>query len=262
MAETHTLYENFVLENKITDLMNTKLDIRSLFTVDDSLTQAAGLKKTINKYTYTGEVEKLNKGAKNTKKGAVTFVPKEYEVERYQQTYVYNDMEVMQDPMIIDVASKGAAEVMVNEIKDEYFVELAKISNKHEYDGALTYEAVVDGLAKIGCETEEDLFLMMGLDCKAEIRKDPDFITSKQGEILYTGQFGSVAGLPVCFSKKVPAGTCYITNKEAITFFVKKEGTVEQDRDIETKDNTVVYERHGVIALTDESKSIILTKTA
>ncbi|MCI9597361.1 MAG: hypothetical protein HFE75_08710 [Firmicutes bacterium] len=262
MATAHTLYDNFVLENKITDLMNTKLDIRSLFTVDNSLTQAAGLRKTVNKYTYTGEVEKLAKGAKNTKRGKVTFVPTHYDVERYQQTYDYNDMDVMQDPMIVDVASRGAAEVMVNEIKTQYFTELAKISNSFQYDSALNYDAVVDALAAIGEEVEDGMFLMLGLDGKQQIRKDPDFKASRQGEILYTGQFGTISGLPVCFSKLMPKDTSYITKKDAITFFVKKEGSVEQDRDIETKDNTVVYERHGLIALTDDTKSIKLTKKA
>ena len=58
----HTLYENFVLENKMTDLVNTQLDVNSLFTIDNSLVGAAGLKKVINKYTYTAQVEKLAKG--------------------------------------------------------------------------------------------------------------------------------------------------------------------------------------------------------
>ena len=43
-------------------------------------------------------------------------------------------------------------------------------------------------------------------------------------------------------------------------FLVKKEGSVEQDRDIETKQNTVVYERHGLIALVDETKSVKITE--
>lgn len=262
MATTHTLYSNFVLENKITDLMNTMLDIRSLFTVDNSLTQAAGLRKTVNKYTYTGKVEKLAKGAKNTTMGQVGFTATHYDVNRYQQTYDYNDMDVMQDPMIVDVASRGAAQIMVNQIKEEYFTELAKISNSMEYETALTYDTVVDALATIGEESEDGMFLMMGLDCKAEIRKDPDFKSSRQGEILYTGQFGTIAGIPVCFSKLMPKGTCYITKKDAITFFVKKEGSVEQERDPQTKDNIVVYDRHGVIALTDDTKSIKLTKKA
>lgn len=256
-----TGYENFIIENKMTDLVNSELNVRSLMTIDYSLAEAAGLKKVINKYTYTGKVEKLAKGAKNTTKGSVTFTPNTYTVNRYQQTYVYNDMDVMQDPYLIDVASKGASVLMANEIKEEYFTELAKISNSSEYT-EFNYAAIVDALATIDKEVETDMFVIMGNDLRAAIRKDADFIASKQGEILYTGQFGTICGLPVLFSKLVPEGTAYITKKDAVKFFVKKEGSVEQDRDIESKDNTVVYERHGVMALVDDTYSIKMTQTA
>ena len=259
MATLGTGYENFVLENKMTDLTNTILEAKSLMTIDYSLSEAAGLKKTINKYTYSGAVEKLAKGAKNTTVGGVTFKPSTYTVERYQQTYKYNDMDIMQDPYLIDVASNGAATLMANEIKTEYFTELAKISNKSTYT-AFNYSTIVDALATINKEVEDGMFIIMGNDLRATIRKDSDFIASKQGEILYTGQFGTICGLPVLFSKLVPAGTCYITNKDAVKFFVKREGSIEKDRDIETKDNTVVYERHGVMALVDDTYSIIMSK--
>ena len=252
-------YANFVLENKMTDLVNTNLDVNSLFTVDNSLATEAGLKKVINKYTYNGTVEKLAKGAKNSATGAVTFVPAEYTVERYQQTFKYNDMDVMQDPYILDVATTGAATVMANDIRAQYFAELAKIGNTKEYD-ELTYDVIVDALLAIGREVESDTFAVMGLDGKAAIRHDNDYKASRQGEILYTGQFGTIAGIPCLFSKLVPAGDVYVTTKEAVKFFVKKDGSVEQDRDIETKDNTVVYERHGVMALVDETKSVRLHK--
>jgi len=253
-----TGYENIVIENKMTDLVNTKANINSLYTVDNSLATAAGLKKVVNKYVYTGKVEKLAKGAKNTTKGSVTFDPVEYEVERYQQTFTYNDVDVMQDPYVLDVATKGAADLMANEIREEYFAELAKISNKATAT-VFNYDAVVDALATVGKEIEDDLFLVMGLDSKAAIRKDADYKASKQGEILYTGQFGDICGVPCVCSKLVPAGKVYITAKDQVKFFVKKDGSVEQDRDIESKDNTVVYERHGLMALVDETKSIELT---
>lgn len=255
-------YANKVIENKMTDLVNTTINVNSLFTTDTSLTTEAGLAKVINKYTYTGKVEKLAKGAKNSTKGSVGFTPKEYTVERYQQTYTYNDVDVMQDPYVLDVASKGASDLMANEIRTEYFEALAGISNTNANAvNALTYDAVVDALAEIGKEVESDMFLVMGLDSKAAIRKDADYKVSKQGEILYTGQFGDICGVPCVCSKLVPANTVYITAKDQVKFFVKKDGTVEQDRDIETKDNTVVYERHGVMALVDETKSYKLTIT-
>ena len=255
------LYDNFVLENKMTDLVNTNLSVNSLFTTDTSLESEAGLKKVVNKYTYSGAVEKLAKGAKNTTKGSVALVPTEYTVERYQQTFEYNDMDVMQDPYVLDVLTTGAAETMANHIRTQYFGELAKITNTATYT-ALSYDTIVDALQQIGREVESDQFIIMGLDGKAAIRKDADFKASRQGEILYTGQFGDICGVPCLFSKLVPADTVYVTAKDQVKFFVKKAGTIEQDRDIETKDNTVVYERHGLIALVADTKSVKLTKGA
>lgn len=261
MATTHALYTNQVLENQMTDLVNTKLEVNSLFTIDNSLSTEAGLKKVINKYTYTGAVEKLAKGAKNTTKGAVTYTTSEYDIERYQQTFDYNDMDVMQDPYILDVATNGAATIMSNHIREQYFAELAKISNSHEYT-AFGYDAVVDALATLNREVESDMFIVMGNDLRAAVRKDPDYKASRQGEILYTGQFGDINGLPCLFSKLVPAGVAFVTSKDQVKLFVKKDGSVEQDRDIETKDNTVVYDRYGVMALVDETKSIKLVAKA
>lgn len=260
----HTLYSNFVLENKITDLLNTKLDVRSLMTIDNSLVESAGLTKTVNKYTYSGSVETLAKGAKNadSTKGQVTYTATSYNVARYQHTFVYNDMDIMKDPTFIDVATEGASKTMSNKIRSEYFTELAKISNSTTFakNGSFSYDTVVDALAEIGCEAEEDTFIIMGTNMKKMIRKDDDFKASRQGDILYTGQFGSIAGVPCLFSKLVPTDTAYVTKKDAVKFFVKREGTIEQDRDIETKDNTVVYTRHGLIALVNDTESVKITR--
>jgi hypothetical protein len=257
----HELFTNQVIENKMTDLVNTQLDVNALFTRDDSLSTEAGLKKVINKYTYenVGGVEELAKGAKNSKIGKVTFVGNEYEIKRYQQTFDYNDMDVMQDPYILDVATTGAATLMANHMRDTYIAELRKISKEQPY-ADFTYETVVDALAAIGKEVEAGMFLIMGTDLRAAVRKDPDYKASKLGEILYTGQFGDMAGIPCLFSNLCAEGEAFITTKDAVKLFVKKDGSVEQDRDIETKDNTVVYDRYGVMALVDDTKSIKFVK--
>lgn len=252
------LYDNVVVENKITETVNSLLDVNSLMTLDTTLTTDAGLTKKIHKYTYTGHVEQLAKGAKNTQFGEIAMAESEYTVKRYQQTYKFNDIDVMTDPYIQDVFADGAAKAMANEIRTEYFTELAKISKHVDVTTALTYDAVVDALQQVGVEDEDNLFLIMGGDGKAAIRKDNDFINSRMGEILYSGQFGTICGVPCVFSKLVPAKTVYATKKDAVKFFVKREGSVEQDRDIEAKDNTVVYERHGLIALVDDTESCII----
>lgn len=251
-------YDNFVLENKMTDLVNTNLDTHALFVTDTSLENVDGLQKVINKYTYVGAVEKLAKGAKNTTRGGNTMTSTTYTVERYQQTFDYNDEDVMKDSFYLDTLTTGAATLMSNHIKEQYFGELAKISNTFAAE-VFNYDAVVDALAQIGREVESDQVIVMGIDAKAAIRKDADYKSAHMGEILFNGQIGSICGVPIVCSKLVPAKTVYVTARDAVKFFVKKNGTVEQDRDIETKDNTVVYERYGVMALVDETKSVKIT---
>lgn len=255
------LYENFILENKITNLLNTKLQTRSFMTVDESLTQEAGMIKRINTYTYTGKVEKLAKGAKNSTRGAVTFVPKDYKVALAQQVFDYFDEEVMQDPTVVDVAMDGSATLMVNDLNEEFFAELKKATLVHQIVGSLKYDDVVDAIAKMNIETEEGLFLIIGTDLKAEVRKDDDFKSAKLGEILFNGQIGDISGVPVVVSVLCGAGEAFLANKEAVTCFIKKDSEVEQARDGEARKNTVILRKVNLVALTNATKVVKLSKT-
>ncbi|MCQ2423672.1 MAG: hypothetical protein MJ088_02095 [Clostridia bacterium] len=258
---SNTVYSNTVLESKMTELLNSRLEVRALMDVDDSLGEGAGLSKVINRYTYTGKVEQLASGASNSVCGSVSFTPESYTVKRYQQTFRYNDTEAMKDPYLVDAALAGAADVMASQIKSEYFAELAKIKQRYHYTGsAMSYTDVVDALSMLGREVEDDMFIIMSAEARAAIRKDADFCAARQGEIVYSGQFGTLCGIPVLFSRLVPANCAIITDHSAVKFFVKKEASLEQDRNIETKENTIVYERHGVIALVDDTSSVIIGK--
>ena len=52
----NVVYENFILENKFKDILETKLDSIKFMTVDTDLQGVEGMKKTINTYTYEGAV--------------------------------------------------------------------------------------------------------------------------------------------------------------------------------------------------------------
>ena len=66
--------------------------------------------------------------------------------------------------------------------------------------------------------------------------------------------------MPVAFSKKVPANTAYLATKEAVTCFIKKQNEVEQDRDKEKRINTVITRKVALVALTDATKAVKITK--
>lgn len=255
------VFDNKVLENKLTDILETKLDTVKLMTVDTDLEHNAGMKKVVNTYTYEGAVEAVAEGQANTKKGKVTFTEKEYVVQVKQQEFEYTDEQYMKDPMVLEVGLKGSATEMVNDMNNDFFVEIAKTTTLHTYQGPLNYDHVVDAIEKMTLEDETGLFLLIGTDSKAMLRKDPDFKAAKLGEILYSGQIGNICGVPVIVSKKVPKNTQYLATKEAVTLFTKKKSEVEQDRVKNKRINIIIPRKVGVVALTDATKAVKMTST-
>lgn len=258
----HTVYENFILESRLNDLLNTKLNTRSLMKVDTDLTEDAGMKKVVNVYDYDGVVQDVAMGEGNTQKGKVTFLPREYVVKVSQQTFEYYDEQAMQDPKIVDMGIQGGSQVMVNDLNSKFFAELKKATLNHEYPKAqdLSYDAVVDALDLINLEEEDNLVLIIGTDSRTAIRKDEDFKSARQGEILFNGQIGNIAGTPVVVSNLVEKNTAYLMEKGAVTLFVKKESEVEQERDAEIRENKVIMRKVGLVALTDATKVVKITK--
>lgn len=104
----NTVFENKVIEAKAKDLLTTAVNTRNLMTVDTELTATAGMTKTINVYTYTGTAEELAAGAKNTNRGSIAYVGKDYTVKRVQQTFDYLDDDFYKDNTIVDNMLKGA----------------------------------------------------------------------------------------------------------------------------------------------------------
>lgn len=252
------LYDNFVLENRVKDILETSLDSVQLMKVDTDLMEEAGMVKYINTYTYEGAVEAVAEGATNTVRGKVSFDEKEYRVKVKQQVFDYTDEQEMKDPLVREVGAKGMASTMVNDMNNDFFTEIAKTTTLHSAD-AFSYDAVVDGIEKLQLENEEGLFCLIGLDLKATIRKDADFKASRLGEILYSGQIGDIAGVPVIVSKKVPANTCYIASKDAVTLFTKKNIELKGARKEEERISTDIARRVCLVALTDATKAVKIT---
>ena len=265
--QQHGLYANHVLEDMLNELLETNLNAMNLMTVNTELAAHAGMTKKVLRYSFEGQVEEVQRGQGNTVVGKLSHEPKEYTVGTAQQMINYADEDVMIDPKVVEYQMQGAAKVMVNHMNEKYMAELGKASLTLNAAGeALSYDLVVDALeameangaivGALGERATEGAFLLINPAQKAELRKDADFKAAAQGEILFTGQVGTVAGLPVISSRLVPAGEAYVATRKAVTCFVKKEAQVEQDRDINTRVNTVVMRKVNLVALTDESQVV------
>ena len=257
----HTIYENFVLENKMEDLLTTAVDMNAYMTADTSLTENAGMKKKVNTYTATGNVQELGMGEGNTEDIEVSFITNEYEVGTTQgRTYYYDEQE-MTDPYAIDVALKGLADIMTNDLTAKAIGEFKK-ATMVQYGATWIFDNIVDAIAKMNLEKEEGLFLLINPAQQAAFRKNlKDDLKYVEG-FVRAGYIGTVCGVPVIISKAVPVGEAYLDTSEAITCIIKKGNEIEQERDANTRKNTIFARKVMLVALTNATKVVRLSAKA
>lgn len=257
----HTVYENVVLGNKITDILSTKVDLSNYMTIDTSMTEQAGMKKQINTYKAIGEVEDVAMGVGNTKDIDVSFKTAEYEVKVTQGRFQYFDEQEMTDPMVVEVGLDGLAKTMINDFTTKAITEYGKGTQIITYpkNSDIKFSTVVDAIARLNREEDtEGLTLLISPDEVAAFRHNfVDYLKYVEG-FVRSGYIGTVCGVPVVVSKAVPTGVAYLATKDAVTLFVKKDTEIEQERDA-NKRNTIIYARKAaVVALTDDTKLVVI----
>ena len=155
---------------------------------------------------------------------------------------------------------KGANQVMVNKMTADFVVEAQKATLAHTAP-TFGYDAVVDAIAKLNVEDESNLFLVIPNAFKAELRKDEDYKSARMGEVIYNGQVGTICGIPV-IATKARTNEAFIMSKDAVKLFMKKDVEVEQDRDADTRTNSVYLRSAYIVALVDATQICKITKTA
>ena len=256
----NTVFNNKVLEAKAKDLLTTAINTRSLMTIDNSLAAEAGMTKSVNTYVYDGEVEELGIGEGNSGKGEITYSSKDYVVKMNQQRFHYYDEDFMKDNNIVDFQMKGANQQMVNKMTADFIGEVKKATLTHSAAN-FGYETIVDAIGKMNIEDESALYVVAPTAWKAELRKDDDYKVARMGEVVYSGQAATVSVLPVIYSNAL-TDAAYVMSKEAITLYMKKDVEVEQERVQNERENIVYLRTAYVVALTDATKIVKITKAA
>lgn len=256
----NTVFNNKIIEAKANDLLTTAVNTRNLMTVDNSLTQEAGMVKTINVYTYDGTAEELEAGQGNTNRGSIAYEGKDYTVKMVQQAFDYQDEDFMKDNTIVDNMLKGANQVMVNKMTADFVAEASKATLEHSA-ATFGYDAIVDGIAKLNVEDESKLFVVIPNAWKADLRKDEDYKAARMGEVIYNGQVGTICGIPVVATKAL-TDAAFVMSAEAVKLFMKKDVEVEQERNADTRTNSVYLRTAYIVALVDATKICKVSKSA
>lgn len=259
ITNSNVVYDNIVLANKFEDILATKVNMSNYMTVDTSMTETAGMKKIINVYTASGNVEDLNMGEGNTEDISVSFTSKEYEVGTTQGRFQYFDEQAMADPAAIEAGLKGLAQTMVNDFTSKAIAEMAKATKT--VSGPITPDTVADALSEVASEDELSYTLLINPADKAALRLALGESLKYVEDFVRSGYIGTIYGCPVVASNAVPEDTAYLVNKEAITLFIKKGTEVETERDANVRNNIVYMRKVALVALTDANKIVEITWT-
>lgn len=257
----NTPYSNFFLENEIEDQFNSHLDMAQFCTVDDSLTATPGMKVKVHVYSATSGTEDLTKGQGNTKSIEVGYDEKEYEVKLAQNRFVYYDEEEMTDPMIVTAGIQHAGTDMFNHECGDIYAEFKKAQltvAAQNFD----FNSFVDAQSLLNFEDgdKQETFAFVSPADNAAIRK------SLKDELKYVeafarqGYVGTVAGTNLYIKKDIESGTIVLATKEAVKLINKKGVEVEQDRDIDTRKNTIVSRKAYVAAFADATRAVKIIK--
>ena len=256
-------YSNFFLSNEVEDQFNSHLDLERFCTIDGSLEGTPGMIRKINVYRATDGTEKLTVGQGNTKSIEVSHTSESYEIELAQNRFDYYDEEAMTDPELVPVGMKHAGTDMFNTVQGDIYSEFAKTGLVVEATTP-NFDAFVDAGSALNVENLEgiEVFAFLSPDDKGAVRKalkdDLKYVT----EYARTGYIGTVAGVNLYTKKDATPGVIIVGTKEAVTIFKKKGTEIEQERNANTRQNSIFSRKYYIVALTDETKAVKINMNA
>lgn len=257
----NTVYANFFLSNEIEDQFTSHLNLQQFFKVDNSLQGEAGMVRKINVYSATDGTQILAVGAGNTKSIEVDIHQKSYTIQTAQNRFKYFDEQALADPMLVPAGTRHMATDMFNTVNDDIYSEL-KDAILISYTSAFNFDAFVDAIAKLNIENIENAVLY-GFAAPSDVA---DIRKSLLGSLQYveafarTGYIGTVAGVNLYTKKDADAGTIVVAAPEALTLFNKKGIEVEQERNANTRENSIYSRKYYIAALTDATKAVKIVK--
>ncbi|HFI0067419.1 TPA: N4-gp56 family major capsid protein [Streptococcus suis] len=261
-----------VMANHISAKLPKSLKFTPLATIERTLVGQPGTKLTVPKFTYTGAASEVAEGQAIplNKLGTTTT---EMTIKKIATGYEITDEAIlsgMGDPVgeAVRQLRLAIADKMDNDI-----IELAKTATQHVTDAPNTLEAIQKAL-DIFADEEDVRYvgIFNPVDAmKLRTAAGKDFLRGSElgAQALVSGVFGEVLGVEIVRSKKVPAGQGFIvavsarsTDTEddarygAFVINMKRDVSVETDRDILKKTTVITGDEHYGVYLYDDTKVV------
>lgn len=283
LTKTTTLINGDVFDPEVvSDMINAKVEKKAVMTgyikVDNTLVGNPGSTVTIPKWGYIGAAEDYAEGDPiDVTKMAYTTA--EYGIKKIGKGVRLTDEAQLSgygNP--IGTATHQIALSISEKLDNDRVTVLYDSKNVFDASTAvIKYSSVVDGVDMFSEEEESKKVILIHSKQKTQLRKDTEFLAADKigAELLTNGAIGRIAGCDVVVSNKVKLedGVYYnpiikLNNDNeteddmsAITYFLKRGNLVEHDREPGVADE-IVCTAHGMAALTNESKVVILKTKA
>lgn len=164
------------------------------------------------------------------------------------------------DADLIAAASAETAEDPKNKVR-------AQAPLKVSGTGAMSWKNIVAGLAAFGDDWDPSAFsaLYIRSDMAAALMGDDQFINAQvngTASSLRSGQIGTLAGLPVVVTDRLPSGQWMLLKPGALGVIYKRRPLVETDRDILKRTRVVTTTIHYAVKRLNDRGVLIGTLTA
>ena len=259
MAQTITKLSNLInpevmgtfLDKKMVDLIK----FSPLAVIGHDLHGNAGDTLTIPTWNYIGDADDLAEGVEGavanltatTSTVKVKKAVKNVGITDEARLSAYGDpMGQIEHQLAVSLATKV----------DNDVIEAIKECDTKSHSGEFGIDYIADALVQFGEDIEETTFVYINPKNLAVLRKSPEYVHVANGQVLVSGQVGTVYGCPIVVSNKVAENEAFFIRQGAIGIEVKREVAVEQARDVLKKQTIISADRHYIAYVRDASKLV------
>lgn len=276
-----TTLSNIINPQVMADMVSAQLpkalQVSRLYKVDTTLVGKAGNTITVPRWAYIGAADELAEGVEGTTT-QMTATDVDYTVKKAVKNVELTDEALLSgygDPQ--GEAVRQLRMAIADKVDNDGIALLNGIKSTDTgaqiVDGltGLNYANVCAGLDKLGDEEQGgNKVLLVDQKGIAELRTDIRFVDkySDAGtEMMASGVVGRIAGCDVVISNKLnPASgkahkafICKVDeNGGPLTAFIKRDVTVESDRNIIAKKTVISADEHYTVAIEDMTKIVVL----
>jgi len=259
----NVVYDNFVLETRLNQQLDTKLEMLNFVTVDSTLEQEAGMIKKVQVYSASNMgAEEVAEGEGNTKAIELAFTEKSYEVKTSQDRFIYSDEQAMREPSVVDKGISKLAESLRNKISADIYKEFynATLYETIPASNPNYFTVFVSAIAKMQKEDmDATIFALVNSNTQAKLQIALGDTLKYVEAFARTGYIGSIAGVPLytCNSPDLKDDNIIIATKSAVKYFRKKNATTPIERVENTRTNTIFGRLVGLAAFENAKECVI-----